>query len=95
MERPSAELAEARAAQVELLQQEIMSEFNRSRIGKTYPVLCVDYDGTYWYGRSYAESPDIDGRIAFIGEGMILGGFYNVTITGERPDGVPVGEVQE
>ena len=95
MERPSAELAEERAAAVEALQQRIMSDFNRSRIGTTCQVLCEDYDGEYWYGRSYAESPDIDGNIAFTGEGMILGGFYPVTITGERPDGTPVGEVAE
>ena len=65
------------------------------RIGKPVKVLCEDYDGEYWYGRSYAESPDIDGSIAFTGEGLILGEFYTVTITGEREDGVPVGEVEE
>ena len=95
MERPSAEIAEARAARVELLQQEIMSAFNRSRIGKPVRVLCEDFDGEYWYGRSYAESPDIDGSIAFTGEGLILGEFYTVTIIGERADGIPLGEVEK
>ncbi|MCF0120864.1 MAG: 30S ribosomal protein S12 methylthiotransferase RimO, partial [Oscillospiraceae bacterium] len=94
MERVDRETAERRAELVELLQQEVMAEFNASRIGTTVTVLCEDYDGEFWYGRSYAESPDIDGAVAFEGEGMVLGGFYDITITGEI-DGTPVGRIAE
>ena len=45
-----------------------------------------------WSGRSYAESPDVDGRIFFTGKGVTEGEFVTVKITGEV-DGEPVGEV--
>ena len=44
-----------------------------------------------WSGRSYAESPDVDGRIFFTGKGVEAGEFVTVKITGEV-DGEPVGE---
>lgn len=49
------------------LQQEISAEKNRSRIGKIYDVLVegISEDGIFYYGRSYAEAPDVDGRIYF------------------------------
>ena len=38
--------------------------------GKTIRVLCEGYDGEagMLYGRSYADSPDIDGLVFFEGE---------------------------
>ena len=47
------------------LQAEIMDEYNENRVGDTLTVLCQGYDedsGLLW-GRSYADSPDIDGRV--------------------------------
>lgn len=39
----------------------------RGRIGKIYDVLVegISEDGIFYYGRSYAEAPDVDGRIYF------------------------------
>lgn len=90
MERPDSETAQRRAELVMELQSRIMDEFNESRIGKTFTVLVEEYDGTYYTGRSYAESPDIDGRIIFTSEELITDDFANVLIT-EIIDGEPFG----
>ena len=49
------------------LQQKISSDSNSSRLGKEYKVLVegVAEDGIFYFGRSYAEAPDIDGIIYF------------------------------
>ena len=52
------------------LQAEIMDEYNENRVGDTLRVLCQGYDedsGLLW-GRSCADSPDIDGRVFFEGD---------------------------
>lgn len=90
MERPDSETAQRRAELVMELQSRIMDEFNESRVGKTFTVLVEEYDGTYYTGRSYAESPDIDGRIVFTSEELITDDFANVLIT-EIIDGEPFG----
>ena len=46
-----------------------------------------------FFGRSYAESPDIDGRIYFTADGEVSPGtFVNVRLTGTM-DGELVGEM--
>lgn len=49
------------------IQQQISAELNSSRLDKVYKVLVEDIaeDGIFYYGRSYAEAPDIDGLIYF------------------------------
>ena len=94
MERPDEETAKARAERLFDLQMEVMDEFNRSRVGTTTEVLCEGYDeeSGHWFGRSYAESPDVDGRILFDGENLETGEFYNVKIT-DATDGEVIGGV--
>jgi len=94
MERPDEETARRRAELVEELQSRIMDDFNKKRRKKTYRVLAEGFDHVLgcWSGRSYAESPDVDGRIFFTGKGVTEGEFVTVKITGEV-DGEPVGEV--
>ena len=45
----------------------VSEAFNRSRVGKTYRVLCEGWDpvAESHYGRSYAEAAEIDGKIWF------------------------------
>lgn len=65
------------------LQQEIMVQKNKERLGKRYTVLVegVAEDGIFYYGRSYAEAPDIDGLIYFTSqEPLIAGQFVDVKI---------------
>ncbi len=69
MERPDGETAQHRAELIMELQAQIMDEFCKSCIGKTLRVLCQDYDDEsgLLVGRSYADSPDIDGLVFFEG----------------------------
>ena len=93
MEHVSTEEANDRAVIVNDLQARIMDEFNASRVNGETEVLCEGYDEdmNMWFGRSFAESPDVDGVIWFSGEDIEAGEFYNVVIRGEL-DGELVGE---
>ena len=85
MDRVDEEVASRRAEKIMDLQYEIMADFNESRIDTVTEVLCEGYDEELdcYYGRSYAESPDIDGRILFTGDDIEVDGFYRVHITDE------------
>ena len=94
MEYPPTEVAVERAEFIAELQSRIMDDFNASRFGTQESVLCEGYDeerGVY-FGRSYSESPDIDGRIYFTSDEPVRpGSFVTVEITGAE-DGELVGE---
>ena len=64
------------------IQAEIMDDWSRTFIGKTVRVLCEGYDEELGleFGRSYADSPDIDGIVFFSGE-CPAGEFALVEIT--------------
>ncbi|MBE6693216.1 MAG: 30S ribosomal protein S12 methylthiotransferase RimO [Ruminococcaceae bacterium] len=53
------------------MQMEINAEQNEKMIGKTIQVLCEDFDpvNDALYGRSYADAPEIDGKVFFTVEG--------------------------
>lgn len=93
-DRPDEETAVRRASIVEDIQEKIMHEFNSKRIGRIERVICEGYDEVIesFYGRSYAESPDIDGRILIRGDKYIIGSFIDVRICGEQ-DGELFGEI--
>ena len=97
MEHVDAETAQKRAEIVEMLQSEIMDEWSASMIGKTLEVLVDGYDEEMeqFYGRTYADSPDIDGRVWIASEEPLREGeFVMVTIDGCR-DGDLSGYVVE
>ena len=97
MEHVDAETAQKRAEIVEMLQSEIMDEYNASLIGKTMEVLVDGYDeeAEQFYGRTYADSPDIDGRVWIASEEPLREGeFVMVTIDGCR-EGDLSGYVEE
>ena len=79
------------------IQSQIMDEYNAAQIGKTLEVLVDGYDEEQeqFYGRTYADSPDIDGRV-WIGseEPLHEGDFVMVTVDG-TVDGDLTGYVQE
>lgn len=87
MEHVDAETAQKRAEIIEMLQSEIMDEYNASLIGKTLEVLVDGYDEEMeqFYGRTYADSPDIDGRVWIASDEPVSEGeFVMVTIDGCR-----------
>ncbi|MBO4853610.1 MAG: 30S ribosomal protein S12 methylthiotransferase RimO [Oscillospiraceae bacterium] len=89
--------AERRAELVVDVQSEIMDDFNAGRLGSTVEVLCDGFDGQSmcYTGRSFAESPEIDGRIYFTaGRDVAPGEFVLVRLTGVM-DGEMTGELEE
>ncbi len=92
-DRVDSEMAQKRAEQIMAIQDRIMDDFNASCVGKTLRVLCTGFDGAYRTGRSWADSPDIDGTVYFEGD-CLPGSFADVRITGVM-DGELTGEQEE
>ena len=97
MERVDTEEAERRAELVVDIQSRIMDEWSEEMQGEVLEVLCEGFDGQSmsYVGRSWAESPDIDGKIYFSADGEVEAGtFVQVRITGVM-DGELTGELVE
>ena len=85
MEHVDAETAAQRAEMVETIQSRIMDAYNDAMIGRTLEVLVDGYDEEIeqYFGRSYADSPDIDGRVWIASdEPLTEGTFVTVQIDG-------------
>lgn len=97
MPYPDAEIAAHRAEIVNELQSRIMDEYNENRIDTVMEVLCEGYDdeNEAYFGRTYADSPDIDGRVFFTAERTVkVGSFVSVLIT-DVVDGELSGVAEE
>ena len=90
--RPEPEVAAHRADLIREIASRIMDDWNSTRVGMTLDVLMLGYDAERdcLYGRSTADSPDIDGLVYFTGEAA-LGEIAPVLITGAQ-DGELWGE---
>ena len=85
MEHVDQDTAQSRAQAVEMLQSEIMDEWNAAMVGKDLEVLVDGYDEEQeqFYGRTYADSPEIDGRVWIAAEEPLReGDFVMVRIDG-------------
>lgn len=95
MDFPPVETAQHRAGLLEELCSRVIDEYNERKRGTRETVLCEGFDGTRCFGRSYAESPDIDGRIWFTApEPVRPGEFVTVRIDGAE-DGELYGHLEE
>ena len=77
-------------------QQRVMADYCESLIDSTVEVLVEGWDriAECWYGRSYADAPEVDGCVFFTSEGKkpVIGDYVNVKITDYM--GIdPVGEI--
>ena len=65
MEFVDNEVAQKRAEIIEMIQSGIMDEYNNAMLGRKLEILVEGFDEEFeqYYGRSYADSPDIDGRV--------------------------------
>jgi len=82
MDRPDSDTASRRAELLTDIQSQILDNFNESRIGNAATLLVEGCDNGSYYGRSFAESPDIDGYIHIRGKKVALNEFIDVRITG-------------
>ena len=97
MEYPDTEIAKQRAEQVAEIQSRIMDDYNESCVGQVMQVLCEGYDPDEdsYYGRTYADSPDIDGKIWFTAEKHIkTGDFVDIHVV-DTYDGELAGVLEE
>ena len=97
MDHVDMEEARRRAELVVDVQSDIIDAYNESVLGTEREVLCEGFDSQaqMHFGRSYAESPDIDGRIWFDANREVEPGtFVTVRLTGVM-DGELTGELAE
>lgn len=97
MEYPDSEIAQSRAEVVAEIQSRVMDEYNAGRIGRTMEVLVDEYDPDTdrYIGRTYADSPEIDGRVLFTADRPVkVGTFGQVYIDGVS-DGDLTGTLEE
>ena len=91
MEFVDSETAQIRAQQIETIQSRIMDDYNASMQGKLVDVLVDGFDeaAEQYYGRTYADSPEIDSRVWLAAdEPLREGDFVKVCI-----DGIADGEL--
>ena len=85
MEHPELQVAQERAEMVSAIQSRIMDEYAQKMLGKTLEVLVDGYDEEYeqYYGRTFADSPDIDGRVWLVSDDDLSeGSFVTVQLDG-------------
>ena len=97
MEHVDEETARQRAQTLEMIQSEIMDDYNAAMIGKTLEVLVDGYDEEQeqFYGRTYADSPDIDGRVWIASQDPLHEGDFVMVTIDEIIDGDLAGYVRE
>ena len=97
MEHVDEDTARQRAQTLEMIQSEIMDDYNAAMLGKTLEVLVDGYDEEQeqFYGRTYADSPDIDGRVWIASQDPLHEGDFVMVTIDEIIDGDLAGYVQE
>jgi len=85
MDHVDLETAQKRAEMIETIQSQIMDDYSEKLIGKALEVVVDGYDEEFeqFFGRTYADSPDIDGRVWIASEDALTeGSFVTVQIDG-------------
>jgi ribosomal protein S12 methylthiotransferase len=97
MEHVDSDVAQRRAAIVEELQSRIMDDYNDSMLGCDLEVVCEGFqeDMGQYFGRSYADSPDVDGRVWFSTDEPVREGRFVTVHIDSVADGELVGYAVE
>ena len=83
MDHVDLETAQKRAEMIETIQSQIMDDYSEKLIGTTLEVVVDGFDEEFeqFFGRTYADSPDIDGRVWIASEDALTeGSFVTVQI---------------
>ena len=76
------EVKERRRAELYALQEQVMDEASAKQVGRTLTILCCGREEEdQCFGRSYMDSPDIDGLVYFESADAQEGDFVRVKIT--------------
>ncbi len=97
MDYPDTAVAQERAEAVERLQLEIMDAYANGLLGKTVEVLVDGFDeeSGRFYGRTYADSPEVDGIVWICAEEPIAEGDFVMVTIDSAEDGDLSGYVAE
>lgn len=97
MEHVDTDIALQRAQSIEMIQAAIMDDYNASMIGKTVDVLVDGFDEEQeqFYGRTFADSPEIDGRLWISSDEPLHEGDFIKVIVDGCVDGDLCGYVAE
>ena len=97
MDFVDSEIAQQRAQMVETIQSRIMDEYNTSMLGKTMDVLVDGYDEDLeqFFGRTFADSPEIDGRVWIATQEAISEGSFVKVMIDSVVDGDLSGSLVE
>lgn len=85
MDHPETTVAQRRAEMIESIQADIMDAYCESMMDTAIEVVVDGYDEEYeqYYGRTYADSPEIDGRVWIASDDALTEGeFITVQIDG-------------
>ncbi|MBQ8768590.1 MAG: 30S ribosomal protein S12 methylthiotransferase RimO [Oscillospiraceae bacterium] len=85
MEHPDQSVAIERAEMVQTIQSAIMDDYSESLIGTKMEILVDGFDEEFgqYFGRTYADSPEIDGRVWLASEEALTeGSLVTVEIDG-------------
>ena len=88
-DQPDEETVTRRMETVEAIQMKIMDDYNTALVGKIVDVI---FEGTdeiikYSYGRTYADAPDIDGKVFFKHQAALQPGNIVEVLIDEAMDG--------
>ena len=76
------DVKERRRAELYALQEQVMDEASAKQVGRTLTILCCGREEEdQCFGRSYMDSPDIDGLVYFESADAQAGDFVRVKIT--------------
>jgi ribosomal protein S12 methylthiotransferase len=77
------EVKQERASEIMALQEEISSELNQQKIGKTFKVLIDRKEGKNFIGRTEHDSPEVDNEVIIDATKTYLrtGDFANIKVT--------------
>ena len=97
MDHVDSDVAQQRAQQLETIQSAIMDDYNASFVDKVVTVLVDGYDEDFeqFYGRTYGDSPDIDGRVWIASEEALSEGAFLQVCVDAVIDGELAGYIVE
>ena len=77
-----AEVKQRRLDELMILQQDISTEIEAAKVGKTLKVIIDRKEGDYYIGRTEFCSPEVDPEVLVRSDKRLrIGTFYNVKIT--------------
>ena len=95
MDYPDEDIVSRRMEAAQMIRDEIVDEYNESLVGKVVDVLCEGADPIIKlaFGRTYADAPEIDGKVFFTPRGSAKPGDIKQVLINEVMEGDLFGKM--